>query len=223
MSNETVAGAVSGNQYSPASADLNSGVDQADFWVFLVLLALALVGAGVSQIENRGGMLWLYWFGLILIYAGTSIVRAWFKAQRQARPVWPMMRTAVLRWLGSVATISIILLFEATGITDRGPASVWSRLVLALSSYLAGVYFDWTFMLLGGILAIIAVALGFLDQLSLLMVVLPLALVAIVLVFTRKFAGIVGATALADARRGSVIIRKSVKQLTPLLFSSSLP
>ncbi|MBV5272346.1 MAG: hypothetical protein JZU52_01465 [Lamprocystis purpurea] len=169
-------------------AEPESRARRADFWVFLVMLVLALIGAGVSQVEDRGGFLWLYWFGLILVYAGISIVRAWLKAKQQARPVWPMIRTEVLHWLGALIAIKIILLFEATGVTDRGPASVWSLLVLALSCYLAGVYFDWTFMLLGVILAVIAVALGFLDQLSLFLVVLPLAAVAAAVVFKRKFA-----------------------------------
>ena len=60
-------------------------------------------------------------------------------------------------------------------------------LVLALSCYLAGVQFDWTFMLLGGILALIAVAIGFLDQLSVFLVVLPAAAVAVLVVFKHKF------------------------------------
>ena len=188
MSKEAARVGVSESHGVPSLSELKLGVRHVDFWVFLVMLVLALVGAGVSQAEDRGEILWLYWFGLILVYAGISIVRAWLKAKHQAQPVWPMIRNEVLHWLGALIAIKVILLFEATGITDRGPASVYSLLVLALSCYLAGVHFDWTFMLLGVILAVIAVALGFLDQLSLFLVLLPLTAVAVVVVYKRKFA-----------------------------------
>jgi hypothetical protein len=188
MSKEAAQVEVRGRHGIPSLSELKSGVRRADFWVFLVMLVLALVGAGVSQAEDQGRILRLYWFGLILVYAGISIVRAWLKAKHQAQPVWPMIRSEVFHWLGALIAIKIILLFEATGITNRGPASVYSLLVLALSCYLAGVHFDWTFMLLGVILAVIAVALGYLDQLSIFMVLLPLAAVAVVVVYKRKFA-----------------------------------
>jgi hypothetical protein len=188
MSNATVQAEGSGNRGFPSLAELESTTRRADFWVFVVMLALALVGAGVSQIEDKGGFLRFYWSGLIYVYAGISVVRAWLKAKRQAQPVWPMIRTEVLHWLGALIAIKIILLFEATGITNRGPASVFSLLVLALSCYLAGVHFDWTFMLLGVILAVIAVALAYLDQLSVFILILPLTVVALWIVFKHKFA-----------------------------------
>jgi hypothetical protein len=187
MSNENARAAVSLNSDNPSPGVVESATTHADFWVFVVMLLLALVGAGVSQYEDRGGLLWLYWFGLILVYAGISVTRAWLKAKRQGQVVWPVIRSEVLHWLGALIAIKIILLFEATGITTRGPASVYSLLVLALSCYLAGVHFDWTFMLLGGILAVIAVALGYLDQLSVFVVVLPLAAVALWIVYQHKF------------------------------------
>lgn len=188
MSNETLPVGESGKHGFPSLAELEAGTRRADFWVFAAMLALALVGAAVSQVEDRGGFLRHYWFGLVLVYAGISLVRVWLKAKDQAQPVWPMIRTQVLHWLGTLLVLNIILLFEAQGITDRGPASVYSLLVLALSCYLAGVHFDWTFMLLGGMLAVISIALGYADQMSVFMVVVPLAGIALWVVFKRKFA-----------------------------------
>ena len=189
MSNERMGAAAGGTRGVPSLADLKAATARADFWVFVVMLVLALVGAGVSEVEDRGSFLWLYWFGLILVYAGISITRSWLRAKRQGQAVWPLIRTEVLHWLGALIAIKIVILFAAMGITDRGPASDYSLLILALSCYLAGVHFDWTCMLLGVILAVIAVAVGFLDQLSVIfMVVLPVAAIAVWIVYRRKFA-----------------------------------
>lgn len=156
-----------------------------DFWLFVVMLALAVIGVAVSQIDTAGG--WHYWVILVVIYAGISLVRTWRLARREGLPVWPMIRAQALHWAGTLVAIKIVLLFEATGIADRGPASDFSLLILALSCFLAGVHFNWTFMVLGGVLAVIAVALGYLDQLSVFALILPVAAVAVWIVFKRKF------------------------------------
>ncbi|WP_295622867.1 DUF5368 family protein [uncultured Lamprocystis sp.] len=150
------------------------------------MLALAILGAAVSQAVDTGGR--YYWLALVLIYAAISITRTYLRARDQAQSLWSMIGAQVLHWVGVLVAINIILLFESSGVSDRGPAADYSLLVLALSCYLAGVHFDWTFMLLGGILAVIAVGLGYLDQFSIYLVTIPLALLATWIVYKRNFA-----------------------------------
>lgn len=166
-------------------ARLGAEVPHADFWIFVGLLVLAIGGAAVSQAEDSGGR--LYWLALVLVYGLVSVARSWFQAKDQGGPVWPMVRSQVFHWLGALVAIQIVLLFESSGMTDRGPAADYTLLVLALSVFLAGVHFNWTFMLLGGILAAVAVALQELEQLTVYLVIVPLALLAIWVVYKRKF------------------------------------
>jgi hypothetical protein len=154
--------------------------------MFVFMLALAILGAAVSQAVDTGGR--YYWLALVLIYAAISITRTYLRARDQAQSLWSMIGAQVLHWVGVLVAINIILLFESSGVSDRGPAADYSLLVLALSCYLAGVHFDWTFMLLGGILAVIAVGLGYLDQFSIYLVTIPLALLATWIVYKRNFA-----------------------------------
>jgi len=164
----------------------NFALTRTDFWIFVFMLALAILGAAVSQAVDTGGR--YYWLALVLIYAAISITRTYLRARDQAQSLWSMIGAQVLHWVGVLVAINIILLFESSGVSDRGPAADYSLLVLALSCYLAGVHFDWTFMLLGGILAVIAVGLGYLDQFSIYLVTIPLALLAIWIVYKRNFA-----------------------------------
>jgi len=164
----------------------NFSLTRTDFWIFVFMLALAVLGAAVSQAVDTGGR--YYWLALVLIYAAISITRTYLRARDQAQSLWSMIGAQVLHWVGVLVAINIILLFESSGVSDRGPAADYSLLVLALSCYLAGVHFDWTFMLLGGILAVIAVGLGYLDQFSIYLVTIPLALLAIWIVYKRNFA-----------------------------------
>lgn len=157
-----------------------------DLWLFIVMLVLALIGVGMTQIETTGGR--LYWLFLVVVYATVSLVRASLQAKRRMQPVWPMISAQVFHWLGALVAINLVLLFEGVDVTSRGAASDFSLLILALSCYLAGVHFYWIFLLLGVVLAVIAVGLGYLDQLSVFVVVLPVAALAVWLVLKRKFA-----------------------------------
>jgi hypothetical protein len=150
------------------------------------MLALALVGIGVTEIKHSGGK--YYWMFLVLVYAGIGIAMAWQRAKSKSQPIWPMIRNQVLHWLGALVAINIVLLFETGDIASRGAAADYSLLILALSCYLAGIHFNWSYLLLGGVLAIIAIGLGYLDQISLFVLVLPLAALA-VWIFARQRLG----------------------------------
>lgn len=159
---------------------------QVDLWLFILMLGLALIGVAVTEMAHAGGK--LYWLFLVLVYAGISVVRAWQTAKGRDAPVWPMIRAQVLHWLGALVAINIVLYYESVDIANRGAAADYSLLILALACYLAGVHFNWSYLLLGGLLAVMAVGLGYLDQLSLYGLIIPLAALA-VWVYVRRGGG----------------------------------
>jgi hypothetical protein len=167
-----------------ATAGITWASLRVDFWLFVVMLALAIAGVAVMQIDESGGL--LYWSFLVVVYAAIGMVRSGLQARRRGQPVWPMIRSQFLHWIGTLVAIKIVLLFEYSDITNRGSASDFSLLILALSCYLAGVHFNWTFLLLGGVLAVVAVGVGYLNQLSIFALMLPLAALAAWIVFKRK-------------------------------------
>ena len=155
-----------------------------DLWLFIVMLALALGGVGITQIKATGGR--HYWLFLVVVYGAISIVRAWQKAKARTGGDWSMVRAQALHWLGTMVAIYIVLIFESAEVASRGAAADYSLLILALSCYLAGVHFNWGYALLGGILAVMAVGLGYLDQLTLLGLLAPLSILA-VWVFAKRW------------------------------------
>jgi hypothetical protein len=160
---------------TPSAGDRSSR--RVELLLFVSMLVLALVGVGITQIEHTGGR--LYWLFLVVVYAGIGAAWAGYRAKEHGAPMWPMVRAQLLHWLGALVAINIVLLFESVDIASRGAAADYSLLILALSCYLSGIYFNWSYMLLGGILAIMAVGLGYLDQLSLLALLVPLAILAV--------------------------------------------
>ena len=56
------------------------------FWLFCVLLGLALIGMGLTQASDGGGA--LYWLIVLWIYALFSLVRAWLLAKQRHESIW---------------------------------------------------------------------------------------------------------------------------------------
>jgi hypothetical protein len=131
-------------------------------WLFCGMLVLALVGMSLTMSLEKGG--WEFWVFLLAFYGGVSVFWGWRRAKQKQEPAWKMVRAQVFHWSSVLLIYAILVLFERTEIINREAASNVALLVLALACLLAGVHFDWTFLLVGVVLAIMAVSIGYLEQ-----------------------------------------------------------
>lgn len=146
------------------------------FLLFCALLALALVGMGLTQASEGGGA--LYWLILLWVYALFSLFRAWSQARERHESIWSEIHIHLFHWVGALVALHIIFLLERNDILSRDAASNVSMVILALSSYLAGLHFERMFLLIGIVLAIMAVVGAFVEQYTLWLMVVPSALIA---------------------------------------------
>jgi len=155
------------------------------FWLFCILLGLALIGMGLTQASDGGGA--LYWLIVLWIYALFSLVRAWLQAKQRDESIWSEIHLHVFHWLGALVAVHIVFVLERNDILARNAASDVAMVVLALASYLAGLHFERLFVLIGIILAIMAVVGAFVEQYTLWLVAIPTSLIAGWLLFKGKF------------------------------------
>jgi len=169
------------NTKSPDGVTTRSSIDKSsvrmELWLLVFMVALALVGVGVTQVVHSGGK--FYWIFLVLVYAAIGLALAWRRRATEGQHLRHLMWTEVLHWLGTFVAINVVLFFESADIASRGVAADYSLLVLALSCYLAGVHINWAYMPLSLVLTVTAVGLGYLDQLSVFVLVIPVAILAI--------------------------------------------
>lgn len=163
----------------PAEADLpesDDGGHRARAIVFGVMLFLALVGMALSMSLTNGP--WEFWVVVLLVYAGVSVAWEWQKARKQDEPVARTLRLQLLHWGSVLVCLCVLLLFDRTDILSRQAASTTGLLVLALGCLLAGVHFEWTFLLLGAVLAGMTVAIAYLEQYLAWLVMVPVLVAA---------------------------------------------
>jgi hypothetical protein len=164
------------NQDAPKNTTTRSKRYKIQAAVFAGMLLLALVGMGLTMsLEQRS---WEFWVFLLAVYGGVSVIWAWNSAKRKGQPIWKMVRTQVFHWSSVLVVFAVLMLFERTEIINRESASNVALLILALACVLAGVHFDWTFLLLGIVLGIMAVSIGYFEQYVVWFVMLPVIIAA---------------------------------------------
>lgn len=164
------------NKDTATSTDAGKKQYHVRTWIFCAMLVLALVGMGLTMSLDHGG--WEFWAFLLAFYGGVSVFWAWQRAKQKREPVWRMVRAQVLHWSSVLVIYAILMLFERTEIINRQAASNVALLVLALACFLAGVHFEWTFLLVGIVLAIMVVALGYVEQYVVWIIMIPVIIAA---------------------------------------------
>lgn len=134
---------------------------QARVIVAIVLVALSIIGLGLTNFATKDAE-W-YWLLVIPIFALAG-VRVWEKKGFTLKGSWGLLRDQIFHWLGFLAAVQIMYLMIQAGTLDRTAAGLVSLVLLALTSYLAGIHFDRMFLIVALLLAVAAVMATYVDE-----------------------------------------------------------
>lgn len=120
--------------------------------IALVMVGLALLGVGLSALDAP--LARKYWMTLIPVYGVLCTVTAWRRSQQAGASGGAQVLRQVLHWLGIGGAVLIDFSVRGAGV-DAQPSAGWTALLLlALGCFLAGVHLDWSFGLVGLLLAL---------------------------------------------------------------------
>lgn len=171
---------------TPAGPDTGSAGHRLRTAVFGGMLLLALVGMALNLSREDGP--WEFWGVLLLAYAGVSIAWDWQRSRQHAEPVVRSLRRQLLHWGAVLVGLLVLLLFDRTDVLSRQATATVALLLLGTGCLLAGVHFDWTFLLLGGVLVGMTIAIAYLEHYLVWLVMVPV-LVAVGWGYLRMRAG----------------------------------
>ena len=145
--------------------------------VSTILLIISLAGVIITaSLERNTSFSRWYWTGAVIVFAGLSIwiSRVDIPGRRiRGVTVWH----SFLHWFALLVIILHIHLLVYAGIADNITAGLMILLLLALTTFLAGIYYDSTFCWLGTVLFVLAVVSTLLYR-----YLLPVAIIAIIAV-----------------------------------------
>lgn len=145
----------------------------------VAMVFLALFGVGLSTADSHNAP--TYWLALVPVFGLLSIATAWSKASHSGQSHRPMVLKQVLHWAGVAGAISLDYILRRTGEESGLAVGLNALLLLAVGCYLAGVYFEWRFILVGLLLTAALVIVAKANQYSWLIFVIGACLIAVLI------------------------------------------
>jgi len=152
--------------------------------VAVVLVLLAVAGVLVADFFTPERAL-RYWLVMVPVFGVLSMVMTGIQTSRDGEQVAPALLRQLLHWSALGAAIALLFYLQRVGRMPERDVSLLALMALGLTTFLAGVHGDWRFAVVGLILGAGATVMALLEAYRLL-VVIPIAILAIVLVTRRR-------------------------------------
>jgi hypothetical protein len=98
------------------------------------------------------------------LFCLASLAISWSRAHRRGESWYFFLGRQFLHWGALMLALGILYLFQRTGRFANVDAGLVAMLLLSLTTFLAGVHFDWRFYVIGIFLAGATVAIAFVEQ-----------------------------------------------------------
>ncbi len=119
-----------------------------------IMLILAFISLFIIETHR---VYWIFTYVMAGVDALLAIWLVWYVRRNDAASFPGNLWHMILHWLGLVAALYILAVFVDRGAVSQPEAAWFALILLSLTLYLAGIYTDTTFMLIGVTLAILAV------------------------------------------------------------------
>lgn len=157
-----------------------SNLWKARFIVGLIMLGLAFLGMVITDIRETGG--WDYWKWAVPIYAILALWLSWYvKSTNETFSLNDLWRELAL-WGGLFISIFFVSYLVNIGTISRFVAGIFHLILLSLAVFIAGIYIERIFIVIGFVLGIFAVLTALLVQ-YLYSIILPIVIGAGLIIF----------------------------------------
>jgi hypothetical protein len=154
--------------------------------IFVTLVVLSLIGVGITDFSPARS--YWYWFTMAPIYAGACLFMEWSQARREGTRALTIIRTQLFTWLGLLVAIQVVFLLLRSGRLTYESTGLVILLLLALTTFIAGIHLGYELCMLGGFLGLTVLMVAYLEQYV--WVIVFLAIIGAIVIFyvaRRKF------------------------------------
>ena len=150
-------------------------------WPYLAMLALALFGVAYTSIARQS--MTTYWIVLAPFYGVICVITRW--RYIEGNPLrWQLIRTEAIHWVAVLVAMYLVFVSDVKQMMNSDASALVLLTVLALGTFTAGVHVAaWRICVVGVVLALAVPAIAWLDQATLLLLLIATALVAIFVLY----------------------------------------
>lgn len=144
----------------------------------IVMVALGMVGAVYTDLNTAASL--SYWRLLAPVFGLICIISQWSRLPRLE-----LIRSQVLHWAVFLGVMQLLFLPVMQQNLNSDITGIFLLVLLAMSTFLAGVYLDWRLGVAGVFLGVCALMIAYLDKAAGLIVVAAIVIVALAVLWQR--------------------------------------
>jgi len=150
-------------------------------WPYLAMLALALFGVAYTSVARQA--MTNYWIFLAPFYGVICVITRWRNVE-STETHWHLIQTEALHWVAVLGAMSIVFVADVKQMMNSDASALMVLTLLALGTFTAGVHVAaWRICLVGVVLALAVPAIAWLEQATLLLLLIATVLVAIAVLY----------------------------------------
>jgi len=120
---------------------------RSDWFILVGLMFFSIVGVGITDASVR--MSHWYWTAMVPVFFGACLFIEWQAAKKTHVSPRSVVIKQIQHWLGLLAGIYLTFFLHNIGSLNNETTGLILLLIIALTTYLAGVTMGWMFRLLG--------------------------------------------------------------------------
>jgi uncharacterized membrane protein HdeD (DUF308 family) len=154
--------------------------------ILIVLILLAIIGIGITDFSPAESH--RYWFAMVPVFAGACLILEWSRARGKGQKWSTILRTQLLLWLGLLLAVRLAYLLLHTGRLDNENTGLIILLLLALTTFFAGIHLGWRLFIVGIFLGLALIGATYLEEFVWIFLFIAIVVVVIFLLL-KRFAG----------------------------------
>lgn len=140
---------------------LRRGAKKAEY-IFIGLMVMSLLGLAITQAQPIWGF-W-YWLAMVPLFGGLYVFLRWPHLSREGGHRRKFLAAQALHWGAAAGAIVIVFVMQQRATFPPEEAALISLLVLALTSFSAGVQGGWRFAAVGVLLGLLVLGAGYFER-----------------------------------------------------------
>jgi hypothetical protein len=154
--------------------------------ILTVLILLSIIGIGITDFSPADSH--RYWFAMVPVFAAACLILEWSRARGKGQKWTTILRAQLLLWLGLLLAVRLAYLLLHTGRLDNENIGLIILLLLALTTFFAGIHLGWRLFIVGIFLGLALIGAAYLEEFVWIFLIIAIVVVAIFL-FWKYYAG----------------------------------
>jgi hypothetical protein len=147
--------------------------------ILIVLILLSIIGIGIVDYFPEYSR--HYWFAMVLVFAGACFMLEWSRARGKGQKWIAIVKTQLLLWAGLLLAVQIVFALQRTRGLNNENTGLIILLLLALTTFFAGVNLGWRLLIVGILLGLALIGAVYLEQFVWIFLIVAIVVVAIFL------------------------------------------